>query len=143
MIAMREIRAFARRIAAEFKPRRIILFGSYAYGTPTEDSDVDLMVVFAGRESAIERSLEMLRQLPYPGFAMDLLSRSEGEIRQRYRIEDWFIREIVDKGKVLYEASNKRVGRKSGSRLSIGQTRVKAKRRSKPGPRMLPRAAVR
>lgn len=131
MIAMNEIRAFARRIAAEFKPRRIILFGSYAYGTPTEDSDVDLMVVFAGRQSAIDRSLEMRLKLPYPGFAMDLLARSEGEIRQRYKIEDWFIREVVDKGKILYEAGNTRVGRKSGGRpgsRSARTTQAKAAR---------------
>ncbi|MBI5866536.1 MAG: nucleotidyltransferase domain-containing protein [Planctomycetes bacterium] len=127
MIALREIRAFARRIAAEFKPRRIILFGSYAYGTPTEDSDVDLMVVFAGHESAIDRSLEIRLKLPYPGFPMDLLARSEGEMRRRYKLEDWFIREVVDRGIVVYEANHAQVGRKNGSRLSNGRARTAAK----------------
>lgn len=124
MVSMRDIRAFAGRIAAEFKPQRIILFGSYAYGKPTEDSDVDLMVVFPGRRSAIDRAIEMLQMLPYPGFPMDLLSRSEVEMRHRYEIEDWFTREIVDKGKVLYEAGDARVGGKGRSRLSVSRARA-------------------
>ncbi len=127
MVALRDIRAFARRVAGEFKPRRIILFGSYAYGTPTEDSDVDLMVVFAGRASAADRALEIVHTVPHPGFALDLLTRSEGELRQRYKVEDWFIREIVDKGQVLYEARNTRVGRKGGSRSSNRQPRASTK----------------
>ncbi|MEW6249578.1 MAG: nucleotidyltransferase domain-containing protein [Planctomycetota bacterium] len=122
---MRDIRAFARRIAAEFKPQQIILFGSYAYGTPTEDSDVDLMVVFAGRRTAVSRALEIRLKLDAP-FALDLLARSAHEMRHRYKIEDWFIREIVDKGKVLYEARDARVGRKGRSRLSVRRARAAA-----------------
>jgi predicted nucleotidyltransferase len=45
MVSMKDIRKFAAVIAREFRPQRIILFGSYAYGRPTEDSDVDLLVV--------------------------------------------------------------------------------------------------
>ena len=44
-IPMRVIRRYARAIADEFQPDKIILFGSYAYGTPNEDSDVDLLVI--------------------------------------------------------------------------------------------------
>jgi predicted nucleotidyltransferase len=115
MIPMKDIRAFARRIAEEFNPRRIILFGSYAYGKPSEDSDVDLMVVFTGRQSAIDRALEMRLKLPYPGFPMDLLARSEGEIERRVRMNDWFMREIVANGKVLFDAGSG-VGRKGRGR---------------------------
>ena len=49
MIEAQAILEFARKIAERFRPQRIILFGSYAYGTPTEDSDVDLMVVMPHR----------------------------------------------------------------------------------------------
>jgi uncharacterized protein len=45
MVTRRQIRAYAEEIARQFRPRRIILFGSYAYGKPTRDSDVDLLVV--------------------------------------------------------------------------------------------------
>ncbi len=45
MVAKREIRSLVSRIASEFRPERIILFGSYAYGKPNEDSDVDLLVL--------------------------------------------------------------------------------------------------
>lgn len=46
---MRVIRRYTRAIAAEFSPDKIILFGSYAYGTPHEDSDVDILVVMPAR----------------------------------------------------------------------------------------------
>lgn len=105
MVAMREIRAFAKRIAAEFRPRRIILFGSYAYGTPTNDSDVDLLVVMPYRGHSIRKTIEIRQRLDAP-FAMDLIVRSPAEMQTRYRLEDWFIREIVDKGRIVYDASH-------------------------------------
>lgn len=110
MVPMRAIRKFSRRIAAEFKPRRIILFGSYAYGRPTEDSDVDLMVVMRYQGHPLEKAAEIRMRIDAP-FPLDLLVRSAKEIRERYRLEDWFIREVVDHGKVLYEATHARVGR--------------------------------
>jgi predicted nucleotidyltransferase len=106
MVAMRDIRRFARAIAREFKPRRIILFGSYAYGKPTEDSDVDLMVVMPHQGDYVRKAIDIRLRLDAP-FPLDLLVRSAKEIRQRYRLEDWFIREIVDNGKILYEAAHR------------------------------------
>ena len=114
MVAMRDIRKFARRVAEQFKPRRIILFGSYAYGRPTEDSDVDVMVVMAHRGHPAKSAGEILAQC-HPGFAVDVLVRSERELKKRYEMEDWFVREIVDKGKILYEADHARVGGKGRS----------------------------
>ena len=123
MIAMNEIRAFARRIAAEFKPRRIILFGSYAYGTPTEDSDVDLLVIMPYRGRASDMSITICTRIEFP-HALDLLVRGPEEVLERYRLNDWFIRDIVDKGKVLHEFVDKRVGRKGRERSSLGRGRV-------------------
>lgn len=111
MVPMKDIRAFARRIAAEFKPRRIILFGSYAYGKPNEDSDVDLLVLMPYRGHAARVAGEILFRTD-PHFPVDILVRTPSEVRRRYRLEDWFIREIVDQGKVVYEARNGGVGRK-------------------------------
>jgi len=55
MVTRREINILARRIADRFQPSKIILFGSYAYGEPKEDSDVDLLVVMPVRGAAIEK----------------------------------------------------------------------------------------
>jgi predicted nucleotidyltransferase len=105
MVAMKDIRGFARRIAKEFKPRQIILFGSYAYGRPTRDSDVDLMVVMPYKGRPAEKVIEIRSRVDAP-FPMDLLVYSPREMRRRYEIEDWFVRDVVEKGKVLYEASH-------------------------------------
>ncbi|MCH8053155.1 MAG: nucleotidyltransferase domain-containing protein, partial [Planctomycetes bacterium] len=96
MVAMKDIRAFARRIAEEFAPKQIILFGSYAYGTPTADSDVDLLVILAGRGSKADKSLEIRTRLD-PRFPLDLLTRSAGEVAKRIAWNDWFLQEVMEK----------------------------------------------
>jgi predicted nucleotidyltransferase len=111
MVAMRDIQAFVRRIAAEFKPQRIILFGSYAYGRPTEDSDVDILVVMPYRGHAARIAGQILFRTD-PVFPVDILVRNRQELRQRYRLRDSFVREIMDQGKVLYEGGDGGLGRK-------------------------------
>src|SRR6184192_1428157 len=106
MIAIERIRELCDRIAAEFEPERIILFGSYAYGTPTEDSDVDLLVVKRHRGHAGWR----VRTAIDKTFPMDILVRSPAEVRQRLRMQDYFIMDIVEQGIVLHESSNSKVG---------------------------------
>lgn len=103
MIDISKIQALSRRIASEFKPERIILFGSYAYGRPDEDSDVDLLVVMPLEGKGIYKSLEILNRIE-PDFAIDLLVRSPEQIQERLALNDFFLRGIVEKGKVLYEA---------------------------------------
>lgn len=103
MVPMRDIRAFARRIAAEFKPRRIILFGSYAYGTPTEDSDVDLLVEMPCRGHPARKAAQIMIALN-PSFPVDLIVRSPADLQRRIRLNDWFLRDVVTKGKVLHES---------------------------------------
>ena len=103
MTAMRQIRDFSRRIAEEFKPERIILFGSYAWGEPTEDSDVDLLVVLPHRGFSARKSAEIRLRLR-PRFALDLLVRTPADIRRRASCGDTFITQVLARGKVLYEA---------------------------------------
>ena len=110
MVAMKDIRGLSRRIARQFRPRRIILFGSYAEGRATPDSDVDLLVVLPHRGKAVEKSVE-IRLATRPPFPMDLLVRTPQEIRRRLAMGDTFMRDIVEKGKVLYEADD--AGQKS------------------------------
>src|SRR5207253_9034249 len=91
----------ARQIAERFQPDKIILFGSYAYGTPTRDSDVDLLVIMPTRNQ-IAQAVRIDEAIE-PGFALDLLVRTPKTLEERLRWGDWFLREIVTRGKVLYE----------------------------------------
>ena len=92
-----------RRIARKLRPEKIILFGSYAYGTPTEDSDVDLLVVMETSASATERYLAVCRLLRPRPFPVDILVRTPQEIKRALEKGDFFVEEIVSQGKVLYE----------------------------------------
>ena len=103
MVHRNKIRAYARRIAQTFHPEKIILFGSYAYGSPTEDSDVDLLVIMPFDEARERKSLE-IRQKLHSGFPMDLIVRSPETVRQRLAGGDSFLSEVMTRGKVLYEA---------------------------------------
>jgi uncharacterized protein len=125
MVPLSQIRAYAKRIAEEFKPRRIIFFGSHAYGTPGPDSDVDIMVVMDRVRDGLRAAVDIRLKIDAP-FPLDLLVRSEAQMRARYEIEDWFIREKVDRGKVIYEAGDGREDSKSRGRLSVGRTRITA-----------------
>ncbi len=103
MTSIRNIRCFSKKLAEEYKPRRIILFGSYAYGNPGPDSDVDLLVILSGKSGDPMKSVEMRLKL-HPDFPLDLLVRSPMAVRKRIAMGDCFMKEILEKGKVLYEA---------------------------------------
>ena len=106
MISRKDIQATCDDIVREFAPLQVILFGSYAYGTPTEDSDVDLLVVMEIPESETRRqAVEIVQRIPRR-FSMDLLVRSPEEIAYRTSYNDWFLREITEKGQVLYGPDN-------------------------------------
>ena len=102
MITRQEIQATCDDIVREFAPLQVILFGSYAYGTPTEDSDVDLLVVMPIPKSEfIRKAIEIRQRIPYR-FSMDLLVRSPEEIAFRVSYNDWFLREVTEKGELLH-----------------------------------------
>jgi len=104
MVTRRQINAYAQEIARQFRPRQIILFGSYACGKPTRDSDVDLLVVMPHTGRGVEEAIEIRLKVQAP-FPMDLLVRSPQKIRQRLALGDWFIEDILNKGEVLYEGT--------------------------------------
>lgn len=105
MIAMNRILTVSADIVREFQPERIILFGSYAYGTPSEDSDVDLLVILPFKEKPVRKALEIL-QKTNPKIPLDLLVRTPGQVRERLDNQDWFMREIMEKGQMLYESNH-------------------------------------
>ena len=105
MIEMNKIMELSWAIANKFQPEKIILFGSYAYGNPTEDSDVDMLVVLSSEGNNLRKTWEILSQTQ-PRFAVDLLVRTPSEIEQRLAWNDLFLREIIEKGKVIYESAH-------------------------------------
>src|SRR5271170_4376444 len=117
-IPLTAIRRFARRIAERLQPDKIILFGSYAYGKPHEESDVDLLVIMRCR-NAIEQSIRIKTAFERV-FSLDLIVRTPWQIERGLKDDNWFLREIIDKGKVLYEARNRPVGPQSRTGLESG-----------------------
>jgi len=106
-IPMRAIRAIARHIAEKFGPEKIILFGSHAYGRPKAWSDVDLLVVMDTPNGELETSLEIANSLPPLVFHVDIIARSRKVLEKRKELGDWFLIDITEKGKVLYERADR------------------------------------
>ncbi len=99
----KSLRPAIQRIADELKPEKIILFGSYAYGTPNPHSDVDLLVVLKTNTSLKERSWKVSRLLLPRPFPVDILVKTPKELETALRSGDFFLKEIMTRGKVLYE----------------------------------------
>lgn len=103
LVTRRQIRAVVDRIVEAADPDKIILFGSYAHGKPTIDSDVDFLVVMESDERPAQRAIRIARELLDVPFPMDILVRTPHEIAHQLKIEDYFIREVIQQGQVLYE----------------------------------------
>jgi predicted nucleotidyltransferase len=109
-----KIRRAARKIVDAVQPERIVLFGSFAYGNPTPDRDVDLLVIMESQLRPHARAIQISEILDPRPFPVDIIVRTPAEIEERLRIGDCFVREIVNKGKVLYERrTGQRVGQQS------------------------------
>jgi predicted nucleotidyltransferase len=126
MVPMRDIHKAVADIARQFQPHSITLFGSYAYGKPNKDSDVDLLILMSGGRIH-DRGVQIRRRIDF-AFPVDLLVRSTQEFQRRIAQGDYFLQEIQTKGKLLYEASHARVGRKGGRRLSNRPARAASKK---------------
>lgn len=116
---MRVIRRFARQVAERFQPEKIILFGSYAYGAPHADSDVDILVVMPARNE-LDQAVRIRLTVDY-NFPLDLLVRTPKNLAWRVAEGDSFLREIVGQGKILYEKADRRVGLQGRSGLPRGR----------------------
>ena len=98
---MNQIGEFGRQIGRQFHAERVVLFGSYAKGTATVDSDVDLLVIGAFNGRSVDKSVEIRMKL-HPLFPVDIIVRTPEKVKQRLEMGDDFIREILEEGKVLY-----------------------------------------
>ena len=91
------------RIVEEFAPEKVILFGSYAWGEPRPDSDVDLLVVKETEQSTLQLAA-MIAHAVRPRFlALDVLVKTPKEVSDRVEANDFFLRKILRDGRVLYE----------------------------------------
>lgn len=109
-ITEEKIRETANKIAKEFKPEKIILFGSYAWGNPTKDSDVDLLVIMRSQKSKIERERELRRFLFPSNVALDILVYTPEELEKSInQSHNLFIEDILRNGKMLYEKTNDKI----------------------------------
>ncbi|MHB9030060.1 MAG: nucleotidyltransferase domain-containing protein [Candidatus Latescibacterota bacterium] len=104
MIENKLIRQLVEKIVRGYDPKRIILFGSYAYGTPTSESDIDLFIIKNTDKRPMDRWMEVKRLLRDPDRVIPVspLVYTEREIEERQAIKDLFLAEIFEKGKVLY-----------------------------------------
>jgi predicted nucleotidyltransferase len=127
-IPLSAIQRFARRIARRFRPQKIILFDSYAYGTLHPESDVDLLVIMPTR-NPVEQAIRIDLAFERP-FALDVHVRTPYQVRQGLKEGDcdWFLREVLEKGKVLYEAPDSSMG-EQGRIRACGRPRGRCGRR--------------
>lgn len=98
------IEEVVRQIVARFRPQKVILFGSYAYGAPTPDSDVDLLVVLETSRRNVDVAVEIRQAVDFP-FPTDLLVRTPQQIAERLAQGDAFLREVTTRGIVLHETN--------------------------------------
>ena len=123
-VPMRVIRRFALRVAGRFRPEKIILFGSYAYGTPHADSDVDILVVMVTRNQLDQAArIELACDPPFP---LDIIVRTPKNMKWRLEEGDSFLQEIALKGKILHEKADGGMGEK-------GRGRSLGRRETRPG----------
>jgi predicted nucleotidyltransferase len=95
-VSLGQIKAYCRVVAREFRPHKIILFGSYATGSATPDSDVDLVVVLPFRGTDTDKVVEIRGRVEAP-FPMDLLVWKPNEASK----QDAFTRSVLGEGKVM------------------------------------------
>jgi uncharacterized protein len=95
-----------QRIVAALKPSKILLFGSYAYGTPSGDSDIDLLVIVDTTARPVERYLAVSRLLRPRPFPLDILVKTPEEVAQALQQGDAFLHETLTRGRVLYEQAD-------------------------------------
>jgi hypothetical protein len=117
MVTANDIVAHADEIVRRFKPSRIVLFGSYACGQPSSDSDVDLFITrhrWADSPLTVAGQIRIALGVPFP---MDLIVSTEGGVARRLAWKDAFLLEIMQKGITLYAAGDEGVGRQGRIRL--------------------------
>ncbi|MBA3485531.1 MAG: nucleotidyltransferase domain-containing protein [Pirellulales bacterium] len=110
MVSMADIEQLAAKIVREFRPDKVILFGSHARGTAGPDSDVDLLVIVRFDGKGWRKAAEIRSRIA-PTFPLDLLVRAPDEMSRRVRDGDPFLKEIAEQGVELHAKDHARMGR--------------------------------
>lgn len=97
------IQSITDRIVKEYRPEKIILFGSHAWGHPHEDSDLDLFIIKESNLRRDHRAMEVSNLFFPRRFPMDILVYTPGEVKHNLEANDFLVKEILTKGRVLYE----------------------------------------
>lgn len=105
-IPQKAIDQVVEQIVEKFKPQKIILFGSYARGNPRPESDVDMLVVMNTKLREVNQAIEICQQINYR-FGLDLIVHTPKYLAERMKMGDWFLRDVLKEGRVLYESSNR------------------------------------
>lgn len=94
------IKAISKRLKDKYHAERVILFGSYARGEVTEDSDVDILVIAPTEERFFDRMATVLAHVRdlYEGLALSPIVLKPGEVAKRLEIGDQFVQEILEEG---------------------------------------------
>jgi predicted nucleotidyltransferase len=142
MVKRRDIQRVVDQIVEKFDPDKVILFGSYAYGRPTDDSDIDLLVVMPHEGRPLTKSIEILHAIDYH-FPLDLIVRRQEDIDRRIPLGDWFLEEITEKGKPLYERTRARVAGTGRRRLRFRHAAPAGTKKTKAPQRRVLRATGR
>ena len=106
MIAGKKIGEAAKILVDAAHPRKIILFGSYAHGNPTEDSDVDLLVIERDLPDKLDEMVRLRRLLSPLRIPVDVLVYSEDEVREWGHLPGTALYWALKQGKVLHEAAS-------------------------------------
>jgi len=105
-IPQKAIDQVVQQIVEKFKPQKIILFGSYARGKPRPESDVDILVVMDTPLKEVQQAIQICQQIEYR-FGLDLIVHTPKHLAERLKMGDWFLRDILEEGKTLYEVRNR------------------------------------
>lgn len=98
-----KLQEVVNKIVKEFQPEKIILFGSFAWGEPDPDSDVDLFIVKETRNT--RETARKISRLIFPRpFPMDIIVYNPDKTKERLIRGDFFLKDIFSKGKLLYES---------------------------------------
>jgi predicted nucleotidyltransferase len=98
------LKNIVEKIKENYQPQKIILFGSYAWGKPTKDSDIDLFIIKDCTEKHRQRALKVRRIITEENafVGIDILVYTPKEVEERLKIGDSFIKKIMTKGVLLY-----------------------------------------
>ena len=106
----KKIADITEKIVQEYRPEKIILFGSHAWGEPNESSDVDLLVIKADERSRLERQRSVRRLLSGFGVPIDVLVYTKAEIEEKVnRSRNLFLEDILRNGRVLYNRDGEHI----------------------------------